>query len=195
MEEKLNPLTEDVNEIVFFTCARMHPVKRLPMTLNLLNELANTIPQKKIRWILVGDGEDKKELQNIISRGLEPNLRVEMRGLKTNNEVHEIYRHEHIDWNLLLSESEGLSIALCESLSYGVPAIVTNVGGLPEIINNDTGILLSYNPSVDQILKKLSLFYKEPKKYEQLRKTSYLYWHDNFNSEVLRKKFVNEISK
>lgn len=193
--KELNPSTADVNEIVFFTCARMHPVKRLPMTLNLLNELANTIPQKKIRWILVGDGEDKKELQNIISRGLEPNLRVEMRGLKTNNEVHEIYRHEHIDWNLLLSESEGLSIALCESLSYGVPAIVTNVGGLPEIINNETGILLSYNPSVDQIVKKLSLFYKEPKKYEQLRKTSYLYWHDNFNSEVLRKKFVNEISK
>lgn len=191
----LNPPATDTNEIVFFTCARFHPIKRIPMTLNLLNELAKTLAKKRIRWILVGDGEEKTRLQNIISRGLEPNFEVCMRGIKTNKEVHDIYRNEHIDWNILLSESEGLSIAVCESLSYGVPAIVTKVGGLPEVVNNETGILLSSKPSVVEILQKLSVYFEEPYKYERLRKTAYLYWHDNLNSEVLRKKFVNEISK
>ena len=45
------------------------------------------------------------------------------------------------------SQSEGLGLATIESLNYGIPNIVTNIGGLTEIVNEETncGLTVPYN--------------------------------------------------
>ena len=48
----------------------------------------------------------------------------------------------YIDALINVSESEGLPFSMMEAISFGIPVIGTNVGGVKEIINNDTGILL-----------------------------------------------------
>lgn len=48
-----------------------------------------------------------------------------------------------MDVFILPSYVEGLPISILESLSYGKPVITTPVGGIPEVVNNDNGYLLS----------------------------------------------------
>ncbi|MCQ2748927.1 MAG: glycosyltransferase family 4 protein [Clostridia bacterium] len=45
------------------------------------------------------------------------------------------------------SQSEGLGLATLEALNYGVPNVVTNIGGLTEIVNDETdcGFSVPYN--------------------------------------------------
>lgn len=42
----------------------------------------------------------------------------------------------------LFSENEGLPLAILEALSSGLPVVASNVGGIPEIVNSDNGILI-----------------------------------------------------
>jgi glycosyltransferase involved in cell wall biosynthesis len=48
-----------------------------------------------------------------------------------------------MDISVLTSLTEGLSIALLESMSYGLPVVVTRVGGNPElVVDGETGFLV-----------------------------------------------------
>ena len=42
---------------------------------------------------------------------------------------------------LLFSNHENLPCVVCESLCCGLPVLATNVGGLPEIVNDTNGLL------------------------------------------------------
>lgn len=190
-----NPTQKEDESIVFFTCARFHPVKRIPMTLSLLKGLANHFHDYLIKWIVVGDGLDMPIIQQQL-HDLPQNMKVNLFGEKENKEVHKIYIENHIDWNILLSESEGFGITVCEGLAYGVPAIVTNVGGLSEIIEDGmNGILLSPLPQLNEMIEKLSYYTHMPNKYCELRKNAYDKWCNNFNSRAQRKSFVEQITK
>ena len=48
-----------------------------------------------------------------------------------------------MDISVLTSLSEGLSITLLESMSYGLPVVITRVGGNPEVVvDGQTGYLV-----------------------------------------------------
>ena len=58
------------------------------------------------------------------------------------NDIREIYNN--IDIFLLTSDSEGFSNAIMEAMLFGIPCVVTNVGGNPDIINHEeNGFLFS----------------------------------------------------
>lgn len=49
------------------------------------------------------------------------------------------------DCFVLFSDYENLPCVLLESMSTGTPVIATNVGGVSELVNNETGLLISKN--------------------------------------------------
>jgi len=65
------------------------------------------------------------------------------------------YRETPIDLFILTSESEGVPVSIMEALSFGIPAMATAVGGVPELISNHTGYLLTPNPTSEEIAEKL----------------------------------------
>lgn len=127
-----NPDTA-TDEFTFATVARLHPVKRLPQTAALLCRLAAERPERRFRWILIGDGPDRPAIE-AEARKAPANLAIEMRGRMANADVQRLYATRHIDLFLLLSSSETSSIALCEALAYGIPALAAHVGGLPALL-------------------------------------------------------------
>jgi glycosyltransferase involved in cell wall biosynthesis len=72
------------------------------------------------------------------------------------------------DIYILPSYIEALPVSILEAMSYGMPVISANVGGIPEIVlNNENGFLV--NPGdKKEILKKILFFINNPKAIEQM---------------------------
>ena len=87
---------------------------------------------------------------------------------------------------ILFSDYENFPCVLLESLSTGTPVIATKVGGIPEIINEKNGILISKNENelyeaMKNVLQKKILF-DNP---ENLHR----YIENNFSMKIIAQKF------
>ena len=53
------------------------------------------------------------------------------------------YRRNRVDLFISLSSSEGLPVSMMEAISFGIPILATDVGGVSEIVKRATGRLVS----------------------------------------------------
>jgi glycosyltransferase involved in cell wall biosynthesis len=183
------------NNITFLSCSRMHPIKRVPLLSSFIIDFALQLPDFFVKWIHIGDGEDRDSVESIISR-IPSNLIVELKGELPNDEVHKIYKNTVIDWTLLTSISEGgCPIAIVESLCYGVPVIATSVGGIPEIVNSNNGILLTDNPTSSEFVAKIKPFIENKELYNKLKQQTTKDYYDKFDANKNHLEFIKQIEK
>ena len=95
---------------------------------------------------MVGDGMDKKMLEKYAAELGILNKTVVFEGLKEGNELKEIYASA--DFMIMFSNYETMSVVIAEGFSAGLPVVSTNVGGVPEVVSKDKGILISANDEV-----------------------------------------------
>ena len=114
-------------DIVVGTVGRFDPIKNLPM---FIESLAAAREQNgRIRGLLVGDGPEFAAVQELIqTHGLAD--AVHLTGFRS--DARQLV--QCLDLFVLSSFSEGTSMALLEAMASGVPAVVTAVGGNPEIV-------------------------------------------------------------
>jgi glycosyltransferase involved in cell wall biosynthesis len=89
---------------------------------------------------IIGDGPERNHLAELITR-LSLNRRVELLGQLPNNDVLE----KLMSWDMFVFSPtwEGFGLVVLEAMSSGKPVIATDVGGIPEIIQDGTtGILV-----------------------------------------------------
>jgi glycosyltransferase involved in cell wall biosynthesis len=116
--------------------ASFTPVKRHATLLDVFAQLQRESPQ--CRLVLVGDGPLRAEVE------------TRARALGVANAVHFLGARadiEHIlpalDIFVLASSTEGMSNAILEAQSCGLPVVATDVGGNPEVIEHQlTGLLV-----------------------------------------------------
>lgn len=56
-----------------------------------------------------------------------------------------------------MSDSEGIPVSIMEAMSFGIPVIARNVGGMSEIVNEENGLLLENDDAEDAASKISSL--------------------------------------
>jgi len=108
-------------------------------------DLLKSIPNLKIpvHFTFYGEGNTKsKIIQQISEMGLENMVTITKSQSKNKNFLAEYQFGVHP------SETEGLSNAILEEISYGLPVIARNVGGNHHLVkNNENGLLLDdFNP-------------------------------------------------
>lgn len=112
------------------TVARLSREKGIDV---LIRAWANVVQQEKnLRLIVVGDGPLEGELREL-ARALGVDEFVEFGGMVQN--AKELLRD--VDLFVLPSRAEGLSNALLEAMSNGLPCIATNVGGNTELLGGE----------------------------------------------------------
>jgi glycosyltransferase involved in cell wall biosynthesis len=96
--------------------------------------------RKDVLFVLVGDGTDRKLLEDKIQE-YKLKERFILAGKKKHSEI-PVWMNA-ADILCIPSLSEGVPTVLFEALGCGIPVVATSVGGIPEIIQNDNhGVLL-----------------------------------------------------
>jgi len=124
------------HEVVMGTVGRLDPIKNLPLFIKGFKKVKAEFPA--LRGIIIGDGPLFPEISAMLrSLGLENDI------VLTGYRSDAASLMNLMDIFILVSFSEGTSMALLESMSLEIPAIVTDVGGNPEIvINGETGWII-----------------------------------------------------
>jgi len=100
-----------------------------------------TAAQTNLRLLIVGDGPEMSTLRTL-SQELNVAKKVIFAGFQSPANDYMAL----MQLFLLPSLSEGTSMTLLEAMSLGIPCVVSNVGGNPEVIeNNKNGIVLAEN--------------------------------------------------
>ena len=80
------------------------------------------------------------------------------------------------------------------SHSFGIPVIASNVGGTSEIVNNENGILLSSNPSKQEVCTAINSFYSLTSFEKNNKKLlAYETWNEKYRLEKNYNKFFEAI--
>lgn len=128
-------------ELVVYV-GRLVPEKGLR---ELLDAMARLAPQRpKLQLALIGDGPMRAELDARIAA--DPALRVRLPGAQGPHEVARWMAAS--DLVTLPSYSEGHPNVLVEALACGRPVLATPVGGIPEVVDADCGLLVPARDAV-----------------------------------------------
>ncbi len=130
---------------------RMEPVKNHALLLNAFRAALESMPSLRL-W-MVGDGSERKSLENL-ARALGIDAQVTFWGQQL--EVAPFF--SAADAFIMSSRSEGLPISLLQAFSLGLPAIVTDVGGMAEVVRlAQAGIPVSATDSAEMAAAILRL--------------------------------------
>lgn len=111
-------------------------VKGVTYFLDAIPVIVQALPSA--RFLLVGHGKEEEALR-MKARALGIESRVLFAGYQRDVEGY----YGVMDVSVLSSLSEGLSITLLESMSHGLPVVVTRVGGNSEVVvEGETGYLV-----------------------------------------------------
>lgn len=185
------------NDMLIVSCSSVIPLKRVDLIVRALSQYDN---KASVKWIHFGDGplmtELRREAESLLDR--KRNVSYELRGYVDNEEIRRFYADTIADCFITTSSTEGCPVSVMEVLSVGTPIIGTSVGDIPHMIQGN-GVLLSENPSVDQIseaISKMAEYYSEKdlsSVYSGMRKRSKELFAEMFDAKVNSERFMSEV--
>ena len=113
------------------TITRITPIKDI---LTFIRSARHVLEKHKARFYIVGEVEDEEyfeECKGLVEK-LELEPYVEFTGFKNSLDW-----YPKLDVFALPSLSEGFPLTILEALSSGVPCVATDVGGVPEILEDE----------------------------------------------------------
>ena len=176
------------------SCSTAHEVKRMLMIVRSISLLEN----EEIEWVHFGSGpgqnmEDIKSLADELL-GAKSNIKYKFEGWVPNEDVRKYYKENFVDVLINLSSYEGIPVSMMVAMSFGIPVIATAVGGVPELVNDNNGILLkgdtSSGEAADALRKFCRLKEEEVKAY---RVNALRTWSENFDADKNYTSFIREV--
>jgi colanic acid/amylovoran biosynthesis glycosyltransferase len=124
---------------------------------------------------------------------LPSNVMVKFWGNVPNRTILDFYKHNCVDAFLNTSSSEGIPVSIMEALAHGIPVIAPSVGGIPEIVHSQNGILLDQHPLPHQIANALENFMPDTDEVLQKRRAAQAMWREVYDADTNFERFGNEL--
>jgi colanic acid/amylovoran biosynthesis glycosyltransferase len=180
-------------ELKIISIAFCNEVKRIDKIINAIGFYKRNNPDLDVSWSHIGSGTLFENLISLAKKNLEPlGVNFFFLGEMSNSEVHVFFEENEIDILINTSKSEGIPVSIMEAMSYGVPVIAPNVGGIAEIVTDECGVLMSDNPDIEEIASAIYLL-QEKAKDDQYRLSVKKKIETTFNSSENYKNFINSV--
>lgn len=150
--------------------------------ISFLCEAMKKVKHSKIKLIIVGEGPYSKVILDKYMDMVGNQIII----LGKRNDVLDLLRIS--DVFIFPTLHENLSNSLLEACSVGLPAIVTNVGGNPEVIVNEFNGLLIAPQSDIAIVNAIEELYLSPEKLKEYSKNTKQQIENKFSQAILLEK-------
>ena len=132
---------------VFAQIGRLEIVKNPLQTLNAFEMLLNEEPNINAKLLFVGDGRERKRLEQCVENSAILKNKVIFTGTLQRDEVYSLMHK--VNAMVIPSLYEGFCNALFEGLVCGVPVLVSDIPVFNELLSGDIGIRIDPQNCVD----------------------------------------------
>lgn len=119
--------------LVFGSVGRLHQIKRFDLALQAFHGISTATGDANVWLVLAGEGPEQESL---IQQAKELGIDRRVKFVGFSSQPWEVY--PGFDVYVLPSRNEGLPLALLEAMACGCCPIATGVGGIPEVIVNES---------------------------------------------------------
>lgn len=183
-EQSANSINAKENELSICSFSHVVPIKRLDKVIDALQNVPEDI---KISWTHIGDGNLFDEIAKTAEEKLggKENITYSFTGALENKDALEFVGRSNFDLLINTSESEGLPVTMMEAMSFGIPVLGLDVGGVNEIVKDgENGYLLPADANVSMIAETLvSHANLDIEKVQQMHDNALNTWKEKYNSK------------
>jgi len=154
----------------------------------VLEKVLKSMPDVMFYW--AGDGPYRNKILPVLEKY--DNFKW-LGNLQYPDKVREYFTE--IDVYALVSGIDMSPLTLQEAQLMKKPVVATNVGGIPELIeNNETGFLVEKGNS-EELIEKLSLLINDKEKRKEMGANGRKFVEENFSWEKIAKEFLKDLEK
>ena len=166
---------------IIVTLGRLSKEKGHRFLLEAARKVVSAFPD--VVFLIVGQGPLERELQDFANE-LQLSHNVVFTGFF--QDLSKILGL--MDLFVLPSLSEGLPISMLEAMAAGKPVIATNVGGVPEVIDNgETGIVIE-SKNANKLATAIMTLLEDKKKAKELGRKGQKLIRERFSAEIMVEK-------
>lgn len=170
--------------------SRLERIKGMDMVVPAFAEIYKHYPS--MRLLIVGDGSQRDFMEKQVQNAGLPVESVQFVGRQGQDKLQSFY--DQIDILLMPSRSEGFGLTAIEGMARGCVPVVSNTGGLPEVVEDGVSGLLHTSESVEDMISKIASVICNPKLFEQLSFGAYNRAHV-FSKELYNAQIAELYSK
>ncbi|MFL5763727.1 MAG: glycosyltransferase [Bacteroidia bacterium] len=175
-DQGLNPFDEK-GIFTIVSCSNMIPLKRIDKIVRALQHVSFPV-----KWFHFGDGVLMSEIKAMAEK-LPANIHCELRGSRPNSEVIGLYKEQSINLFMHMSDTEGLGLAIIEAQSFGIPALAVAAGGVVNVVNERTGLLIDHHTTPQETAALITQFAGSEKNAPAYRRKVKEHWDEKFNAK------------
>ncbi|MDP2175484.1 MAG: glycosyltransferase [Bacteroidota bacterium] len=181
-----NPVNDEIYYIIV-SCSSLTWYKRPLKLVELMSQM-----KLPIKWYHFGDG-DMRDVFLEKTKHLPNHIEFFWQGHVSNTAVTKFYLNNQVDLLINVSSFEGIPVSLMEAISFGIPIAGCNICGQPEIINQQTGVLLEKEFNAQAAAKTLDEFLIKNSRNQIYRQQVKAFWQENFNAPKNYKQYISKI--
>ena len=153
------------DQLVITHISNFRPLKRV---IDVLKTFKIVNDQLNVKLLMVGDGPEKERaMRHCRSHNMEDAVLF----LGKSNQIDEILCFS--DLFLLPSEQESFGLAALEAMVHRVPVVCSDVGGLPEVIENGVSGFLCPLGDVNAMAEKAIHILEDPERHKGFKEQAY----------------------
>ena len=175
------------------SCSNLIAIKRVQLIIHALSEIEDL----EIEWVHFGSGVEELTIKDLAEKLLGPkeNIDFHFPGRMANWQVLKYYSEHMVDLFISLSQYDGIPVSIMEAMSFGIPAVATNVGGVSEIvINGRTGFLLDQEIDPKHVAFVIENVAKmKADEYESMRNEARKMWGTYYSADINYPDFCNKV--
>jgi glycosyltransferase involved in cell wall biosynthesis len=175
--ETRNRFNLEEHQIAVAIIGRLAPIKNHKLFLDSI-EIVNRKSSKKLVFFIVGDGEERINIENQVLKIRE----TQEIDIRLTSWIHDIKTfNAGMDIICLTSNNEGTPVSLIEAQACNIPIVSTDVGGVKDIIRNEeTGFIVPKNNS-SHFAEKLLFLIENEKSRKKMSQNGWSFVKDNFH--------------
>lgn len=176
-------------KIILFV-GRLIPLKGINILIKALKLIH--IENSSFQLFIVGEGPEQKTLENL-SSDLNITSSVRFLGNLPRNELRIYYQKASVfvlPSILYKNQTEGLGVVLLEAMASGVPVIGSNIGGIPDIIEDGENGLLVPPGEPQALANAIIRIIEDPDLADQFREAGLKTVHERFSWEKISDQFI-----